>query len=169
MKTIFSILLLNLIIHLTLSAQLRVTLSNPQVIFNTSNIIVNQAGQDFTGNVEALNDVLIKVESDDKLNNNFNWQMGIHRTGFSSTTPVSLQVRRTGSGTRIGGGQAGGHVSGGTVNQEVTPVPSYFFCARQGARENIPVKFSLNNLSVLHPSNEAITVVFTVTVISTCN
>lgn len=166
-------MLLNIALPLTVISQLRVTLTNPQVVFNTANITVGQAGEDFVGNVEALNDVLIRVESDNTLQNlgtNYNWQMEIHRTGYSGNSPVQVLARRTGSGNRLGGGgQAGGHVSGGLVNQEVTIHPTYFFCARQGPRENIPVRFSLNNLSVLHPTNEAITVVFTVTVIANCN
>lgn len=142
-------------------AQIIVTVSgSPQL--NTASLNVTEAGNDFNPVItENQANTFINITNPNANNpNNYNYNLLASLAEPIGT--LKLAVERTGNGTRPGSSGGGGaQISGGSPAIELTTLPQLFFSGR-GNRLDVPIRFSLSNVSVTQPAgNILFSVIFT--------
>lgn len=151
------IMLLLLLSTMSAMAQISISVTGSPV-FDTSSLLVTEAGNDFSASVNELQpNTFINVTHS---TNNYNYAVYVNLTEQIGTT--RLLVQRAGNGTRPGGGGGAGQISGGTNPIELSTLSQLFFTGNRD-RVNIPVQFSLQNISVTNPAGTLVySVLFTV-------
>jgi len=145
-------------------SQIIVTL-NGTPHFDTSSLMVTEAGNDFSDIINELQaSTTINIRNNSINNpNNYDYKLDVSLLEMVGT--IDLGIERTGIGTNRSGGIATGKIEGGTPAVQVSVSPVQFVAGR-GDRLNVPVKFSLRNLSVVQPAgNVTFTLVFTATML----
>lgn len=158
--SIFTIMLILAVFSNNVGAQLTIwvnqTNSNP--IFDTSVISVTEAGNNFNSTIsQTTSNTLISIDAPQ----NTNWS--VYASYSSSGGNYNIDVKRSGSGTNRNGGTATGSISGGQTPVILSSNPTLFYQGKSD-RYNVPVLFSLSNLTVLNTAgNITYTITFTVT------
>ncbi len=144
------------------NGQLIVTLSGMPNL-DSSALAIYEAGNDFNSSVtESRSNTWISIQNNNVNNpNNYNYKVEVNL--MENPHNYQLEVERTGAGTNRQGGTATGRVTGGSQAIRLSATPVLFF-EGTGDRLNIPIKFSLHNLSVTRPAgNVSFSLVFTAT------
>lgn len=144
------------------NGQLIVTLSGMPNL-DSSTLAINEAGTDFNSHItEKQSNTLITIRNN-SVNNSNNYDYKVEVNLMEVSQNYHLEVVRTGVGTNRQGGTATGRVTGGSQAVRLSATPVLFF-EGTGDRLNIPIKFSLQNLSVTRPAgNVSFSLVFTAT------
>ncbi len=147
--------------------------SNGQIIvtltgmpnLDSSTLAIYEAGNDFNNSItESQSNTLISIQNN-SINNPNNYDYKVEVNLLDNSQNYQLDVERTGVGTNRQGGPATGRVTGGSPAIRLSATPVLFF-EGSGDRLNVPIKFSLHNLSVTRPAgNISFSLVFTATVL----
>jgi hypothetical protein len=162
MKALFFTVILISLTIIQSSGQLIVTLSGMPNL-NSSTLAIYEAGNDFNNSItESQPNTLITIQNNNVNNsNNYDYKVEVNLMEVSQN--YHLEVERTGAGTNRQGGSATGRVTGGSPAIRLSATPVLFF-EGTGDRLNIPIIFSLHNLSVTRPAgNISFSLVFTAT------
>lgn len=131
--------------------------------FQQSSFTVSEAGNNFSGSATSNIATYITISHSNgftKVFGYFNWRVAVNKSDIYWNSGITLQVRRTADGT--GGSLFNNSISGGTSFQTITNTPVTLFSG-SAVRNNVPVEFRINNLSVLIPAdNFETTIYFTV-------
>ncbi len=146
MKKQIFIILISLITTIQSKAQQVTVEGAPN--FNTSDLFVTEAGEDFNPVVaESMSGTYLNISG---LGNNTNYTLYANLAQMQGT--IILEVIRLTGGNQQSGGGAAGKIEGGMntyIQLSTTPVP--FFTGR-GNRYNVLIGFRLRNLSVVQPA-----------------
>ncbi len=157
MKKIILLVLLTGVLVTETAGQVTVRVTGSP-LFNTSGLMVTEAGLDFPGEItETVPATTLNIEDLGKKNRNY----VVYASLSEMQGTISLKVKRLSAGTLPSGGQASGKISGGETYIPLTTTPVPFFEGK-GERINIQLGFALENLSVTQPAgNLPFAVIFT--------
>lgn len=150
-----------------LCISVNVNCQNPQVSVNpnpwTLDLTgeITEAGTDFIGTyTSAVDQGDIRVFGGG-LNVNTLWTVSVsYQANIDWDTSVGVFVKRTGDGTT---NVNNGTITGGNAFQQVGLIDQYFFEGRR-RRNNIPIQYQLNNISVTTPAQSyTATIIYTLT------
>lgn len=121
---------------------------------------ITEAGSNYTlVPVSSLNQTLINLS---RLKGSSTFQVLVNKVDSDWNNLLDLQVQRTGTGN----GGSGGTISGGENYISITNSPQVFFSGfnfSSNVRNNIPIQYKLNGISVLLPvKTYTTTVVYTI-------
>ena len=154
----FIITLAIFIIPLTMMGQTIKVYGDP--VFPSNTFDLTEAGMDYTSTVTSSSGPTVDISHKNgwaKWGGTFNWKVYINKADLYWNQSLEIQVRRSGDGT--GGSWFNNFISGGTNFQTVTNVPNYFF--NGGAvRNDVPIEFRINNISVLIPADSYETTIY---------
>jgi hypothetical protein len=118
--------------------------------FNENLLTIREAGNDYPATLETHSSVYVSVQYDDQLNKKKNpnepWRVFVHKQNMEWNENLSLKVRRTGKGSRLGN-PGNPNIQNGDVFQDITNNPTYFFRGR-GEIVQIPLAFELSGFSL---------------------
>jgi len=121
---------------------------------------LTEAGNNFENSVTSSSGTYITITHQNgwyRLFGNFNWRVTIHKSDIIWNPSLELEARRSGNGSS--GSLFNNWISGGTNFQTVTNIPSNFF--EGGAvRNDVPVEYRINNISVLIPADDFETTIY---------
>lgn len=122
--------------------------------FSGSAFTVTEAGENLAPSVESQGQNQISVEYSGSWLFYFfypdkKWRIYVHKSDVNWNPDLSIEIKRTGTGSIINGWRAQSlYLSDGNNYRNITNTPSYFFRGRHGII-NIPVQFRLNDISLL--------------------
>lgn len=151
------IMMLLLLSAASAMAQISISVTGSPV-FDTSSLMITEAGMDFESSIsESSPNTYINIRH---TTNNFDYAVQVSLAEQAGDS--QLWVQRVGSGTKPGGGGGSGQLSGGENPLIISTQPQTFFQGKQ-ERVNVPVQFSLQNISVINPAGTPVySVLFTV-------
>lgn len=128
--------------------------------FPYSGFNLTEAGSNFESSVTSTTNPTITISHKNgwlQFFGNFNWLVKVDKSDLFWNSNLTIQVRRSGNGS--GGSLSNNYISGGTNFQTVTNTPTTFF--NGGAvRNNVPIEFRINNISVLIPADDYETTIY---------
>lgn len=152
MKTKIIIILLNCLMAVPalLQAQTVVTL-NGAPTFNTSQLTITEAGNDFASSISEIQASTTIDISNSSVNNPRNYDYRLFVNLVDMPASLNLTIQRTGPGTSFSGGSSQGKISGPMTPITLSTLPVEFINGT-GDRRDIPVRFGLSNVSVTQPA-----------------
>lgn len=157
-KYCFFILTFVSFVFVSKSQTINVT-GNP--VFPTSGLTLTEAGNNFTTSVTSSIGSYIDISHTSnnlRRSGNFDWRVKIHKSDVKWNSILVIQARRTGNGT-ANTSRNNEYISGGTNFQNVTNVPVTFFSGG-AVRDDIPISYKINNISVLIPADDYETTIY---------
>ena len=143
----------------TVSAMAQISISvTGSPVFDTSSLMITEAGLDFNSSIsESSPNTYVNIRH---TTNNFDYVVQVSLA--EQVGQSSLWVKRAGAGVKPGGGGGPGQISGGEESFVISTQPRTFFQGKQ-ERVNIPIQFSMQNISVTNPAGTLVySVLFTV-------
>jgi hypothetical protein len=120
------------------------------VHFNERLLTINEAGNNYPSALEAQSSVQVSVLYENQLNKKKNpnepWRVFVHKQNMEWNENLSLEVRRTGRGSRLGN-PGNPNIQDGDNFQQITNNPTYFFRGR-GEIVQIPLALKLSGFSL---------------------
>ncbi len=131
-------------------------------VFNETQLMVDEAGEDINAVIESNSNVYLSIYSYyfwEMLNGE--WQIYVHKRDVTWNDEINLEIRREGKGRKwLGNGRP--NVYDGSSYFRLINNPTYFFRGR-GLILDIPMGFRLSNLSLIMGANNfEADVVFTI-------
>ncbi len=129
-------------------------------LFPGSTFDLTEAGMDYTHAVTSTSGPMITISHKHGRKKNFGefeWRLAVHKSDVYWNNELKVDIRRSGDGEP--GSRFNNWIAGGTNFQTLTAMPITFF--EGGAvRNNVPVEFRINNISVLIPADEYETTIY---------
>lgn len=134
--------------------------------FDNAVYTIGEAGEDFPSSVSTESSAYISVEyvniMDAIFGTDVKWRIFINKSDISWNPDLSLEIKRTGNGTKTSWFGPSPTVNHGTNYQTITNNPVYFFRGRYGISD-IPLGFRLRGASLsMGASQFETTITFTV-------
>ncbi len=164
MKIILFKMLILLLPFIAQGQQLVVQIDS-EINFDSSSLIISEAGEDFTASVESYAPVYVSVLSDNQLDKKINpghsWRIFIHMQEIDWNDDLRLEVKRTGTGSKPDS-NGKPQISNGENYQLIQSTPGYFFNGK-GEIAQIPLGFRISGFSVtMGAKNFESSLIFTV-------
>lgn len=149
MYLIYILILIIVNIRIASAQQLKIELDG-DAVFNSSGLLITEAGNDFPSSLKSDVPVLLSVKYTDswqKMNNpNNKWNIQINKVDINWHPDIILEVRRSGNGY-VPDSNSNPNIHDGDIFQNVTNTPGYFFRGR-GEIIYVPLDIQLRGLSV---------------------
>ncbi len=134
--------------------------SSPGWTYSVPSNTIIEAGLNYSiVPVSAVNQTLISLS---RLKGSSTFEVMVNKVDSDWNNLLDLQVQRTGTGN----GGSGGAINGGETYISITNTPQLFFSGfnfSSNVRNNIPIQYRLNGISVLVPvKTYTTTVVYTI-------
>ncbi|MBN1821844.1 MAG: hypothetical protein JXR31_14715 [Prolixibacteraceae bacterium] len=158
-KYIYYIFILILFIPFGAKSQVQISVTGDPVFLHTV-FNLTEAGSDYSNTVTSTSGPYIDISHSNGLSRlfgNFSWRVAINKSDIIWNSSLQIQVRRSGDGS--GGSWFYNSISGGTNFQNVTDIPNNLFQG-MGVRNDVPIQFRINNISVLVPADDYETTIY---------
>lgn len=130
---------------------------NGMAAFDRNTFTINEAGNDFSPNIEIESEILLSVDSGDEWDKNSNpnrkWKIEIRREDISWDDAIDLEIIRKGNGYFKNNKGNNGHIYNGTNYQSVNRNSSYFFGGK-GLISDIPIQLRLSGFSIVNGADD---------------
>ena len=163
-KVYFTLLLFGLLIT---SAAQNIDISvTGYANFDNADYSISEAGEDFSASVLTESSAYISVDylslMDKIFGSDIKWRVFVNKSDISWNQNLSLEIKRSGNGTKASWLGPSPTINHGTSYQTVTNIPVYFFRGRYGITD-IPLGFRLSGASLRMGANQfETTITFTV-------